>query len=94
MLPGFKILADALNAIDAEHGLGVGADNPIAQHCFVPTGSAVAIRDITEADLHTDIEALDPEQSELDDFLCATDNHFHTQITERAATWLLDRLPD
>lgn len=93
-LPGFKILADVLNAIAAGTGLGLGVDNPIPAHCFVPSISAVSIRDITEGTLRTDIDALPPDESDFDDFLCAEANHGHTMITEEAATWFLDRLPD
>ncbi|MEV0348683.1 hypothetical protein AB0H88_23145 [Nonomuraea sp. NPDC050680] len=93
-LPGFKILADVLNAIAEATGLGLGVDNPIAGHCFVPSISAVSIRDITQADLYTDIDALPPDDSDLDDFMCGSTNNGHTEITEEAATWLLDRLPD
>ncbi|MCK2215407.1 hypothetical protein MF672_016655 [Actinomadura sp. ATCC 31491] len=93
-LPGFAILADALNAIAEATGLGLDVDNPDPAHCFVPSISAVSVRDLTEADLHLDIDALDPDESDFDDFLCAGTNHGHTEITEEAATWLLDRLPD
>ncbi|MEV4398914.1 hypothetical protein [Nonomuraea sp. NPDC049607] len=94
ILTGFKILADALNAIAEATGLGLDVDNPIAGHCFVPSISAVSVRDITDAELYTDIDALSPDESDFDDFLCAGDNRGHTEITEEAATWLLDRLPD
>ncbi|MER6578431.1 hypothetical protein [Nonomuraea sp. NPDC001023] len=94
ILDGFKILADALNAIAEATGLGLDVDNPIAGHCFVPSISAVSVRDVTETHLYTDIDALSPDESDFDDFLCANDNHGHTEITEEGATWLLDRLPD
>jgi hypothetical protein len=53
----------------------------------------VAVRDVdTTALLNTDISALDPSESELDDFLCASQNEGHTKITEELCGWLLDRL--
>jgi hypothetical protein len=88
-LNGFKILADTLNGL-----VGLGADNPIADHCFVPSISAVSVRDITDENLYTDIDSLPPDQSDLDDFLLSDGNGAHTEITEPLATWLLDRLPD
>ncbi|MEU5867092.1 hypothetical protein ABZ815_38370 [Nonomuraea sp. NPDC047529] len=94
ILAGFKILADALNAIAEATGLGLDVDNAIAGHCFVPSISAVSVRDVTEAELYTDIDALSPDESDFDDFLCAGDNRGHTEITEEGAGWLLDRLPD
>lgn len=91
MLEGFGILADVLNSL-AEYGLGV--DVPIRSHCFVPAVSAVAVRDLdTDGDLYAVIDDLDPDQSELDDFILASRNEEHTKITEELCTWLLDRLP-
>ncbi|GAA0969144.1 hypothetical protein [Actinocorallia libanotica] len=89
---GFEVLADVLNSLPAEYGMAV--DNPIAGHCFVPSISSTAIRDITEKDLYLDIDSLSPDESDLDDFLCASTNGGHTEITEEAAYWLIDRLPD
>ncbi|GAA3310790.1 hypothetical protein GCM10020295_78790 [Streptomyces cinereospinus] len=63
--------------------------------CFVPSVSAVAVRDIAEqADLYVDIDELSPEESELDDFLCSSTTTAHTAITEELCGWLMDRLPD
>ncbi|MEU8500867.1 hypothetical protein AB0C86_29700 [Streptomyces lavendulae] len=63
--------------------------------CFVPSVSAVAIRDVDEQDdLYVDIDSLSPEESELDDFLCSSTTTEHTAITEELATWITDRLPD
>ncbi|MGW5735441.1 MULTISPECIES: esterase/lipase family protein [Streptomyces] len=90
-LEGFGILADELNKIPAIIGLGSEAD--IREHCFVPSVSAIALRDI---DTHEKLHAPFPEQSqdsELDEYLCATHNEAHTLITEELCTWLLDRLP-
>ncbi|MFF5637344.1 esterase/lipase family protein [Streptomyces sp. NPDC012825] len=89
-LESFQILADALNKI-----IGLGVDNPVKDHCFVPTVSAVATRGLdTHDDLYADIESLDPDHFQVDDFLCASQNERHTEITEELCTWLLDRLPD
>ncbi|GLX41856.1 lipase family protein [Streptomyces lavendulae] len=63
--------------------------------CFVPSVSAVAIREVDEQeDLYVDIDSLSPEESELDDFLCSSTTTEHTAITEELATWITDRLPD
>ncbi|MFJ1926837.1 MULTISPECIES: esterase/lipase family protein [unclassified Streptomyces] len=61
--------------------------------CFVPSVSAVAVRDIDQpADLYVSIDDLSPEESEFDDFLCSSATTKHTAITEELCTWLLDRL--
>ncbi len=63
--------------------------------CFVPSVSAVAVRDLDrQANLYTNINDLPPDDSELDDFVCSTTNTGHTAITAELSTWLLDRLPD
>lgn len=63
--------------------------------CFVPSVSAVAVRDIDQpADLYADIDGLSPEESEFDEFLCSSATTKHTAITEELCTWLLDRLTD
>ncbi|MFE0174125.1 esterase/lipase family protein [Streptomyces sp. NPDC059002] len=89
-LEGFGILADELNKIPAFIGLGSTADE--RAHCFVPTASAVALRDI---DTHEKLYEpfADSEKSELDEYLCASQNEGHTLITEELCTWILDRLP-
>ncbi|WJV47926.1 esterase/lipase family protein [Streptomyces flavofungini] len=88
-LEGFGILADALNKI-----AGLGVDVPVREHCFVPAVSAVAIRDVTsQDDLYSDINALAPEDSELDEFKVASQNEPHTHITEELCGWILERLP-
>ncbi|MEU2598850.1 hypothetical protein ABZ669_16785 [Streptomyces hirsutus] len=85
----YKILAEAMKK------LGGKADLRHEDVCFVPSVSAVAIRDIeTQDDLYADINGLDPENSELDDFLCSSTTTAHTAITEELCTWLMDRLPD
>ncbi|MFJ9244499.1 esterase/lipase family protein [Streptomyces sp. NPDC101776] len=85
----YKILADAMKK------LGGKTDLRHEQVCFVPSVSAVAVRDIeTQDDLYVNIGELGPEESELDDFLCSDETTAHTAITADLAVWLLDRLPD
>ncbi|GAB2833733.1 hypothetical protein GCM10027073_72660 [Streptomyces chlorus] len=85
----YKILAEAMKK------LGGKADLRHEDVCFVPSVSAVAIRDIeTQDDLYADINGLDPDESELDDFRCSSTTTAHTTITEELCTWLMDRLPD
>ncbi|MGY3682095.1 hypothetical protein ACVWXU_005718 [Streptomyces sp. TE33382] len=63
--------------------------------CFVPSVSAVAIRDIDQpADLYANIDELSPDESEVDDYVCSSETTGHTAITEELCTWLLDRLPE
>ncbi|MEV0528555.1 hypothetical protein AB0I66_34540 [Streptomyces sp. NPDC050439] len=90
-LEGFGILADELNKIPAI--IGLGSEATIREHCFVPSVSAVALRDIdTQEKLHDPFPE-QSEDSELDEYLCATHNEGHTLITQELCTWLLDRLP-
>ncbi|MFH9858393.1 esterase/lipase family protein [Streptomyces sp. NPDC017202] len=85
----YKILADAMRK------LGGTVDLRHEEICFVPSVSAVAVRDIeTQKDLYTNIDDLAPEESELDDYLCSSTTTAHTAITEELCTWLTDRLPD
>ncbi|MFC6985424.1 hypothetical protein [Streptomyces cirratus] len=75
-LEGFGILADKLNEQSPILGLKTSAH--IRHHSFVPSVSAVAIRDVTtDADLYANIDGLNPETSELD--------HFQAGLAERAA---------
>ncbi|MFD4632636.1 esterase/lipase family protein [Streptomyces sp. NPDC058284] len=91
-LEGFGILADELNKIPAIIGFGSEAD--IREHCFVPVVSAIALRDIdTHEKLYSPVTASAEEESELDEFLCASRNEPHTLVTEELCTWILDRLP-
>lgn len=91
-LEGFGILADELNKIPALIGLGSEAD--FREHCFVPTVSAIALRDIdTHEKLYAPVTASAEEESELDEFLCASRNEGHTLVTEELCTWIMDRLP-
>ncbi|GGZ95568.1 alpha/beta hydrolase [Streptomyces subrutilus] len=88
-LDGFGILADTLNGI-----IGLGVNDPIRSHCFVPSVSAVGVRDIdTQADLYVSVDDLPPEESEFDEFVLATENEEHTKITAELSTWLIERLP-
>ncbi|MEU6382917.1 hypothetical protein ABZ847_05065 [Streptomyces bauhiniae] len=88
-LRSYGILADALKKAGAE----VDLRHP--EICFVPTVSAVAIRDLDQQkDLYADVDSLAPDESEVDDFLCSSSTTPHTAVTEELATWLLDRLPN
>ncbi|MEU6991592.1 hypothetical protein ABZ953_13165 [Streptomyces sp. NPDC046465] len=91
-LEGFGILADELDKIPALIGLGSEAD--IREHCFVPVVSAIALRDIdTHEKLYGPVTASAEEESELDEFLCASQNEGHTTVTEELCTWIMARLP-
>ncbi|WP_181803826.1 esterase/lipase family protein [Streptomyces shenzhenensis] len=88
-LESFGLLADALAA--------AGEDTEAAHRsvCFVPSVSAVAIRDLDQQDdLYADIGELPPEDSEADDFLLSSGNEAHALMTEELGSWVLDRLPD
>ncbi|MFF4492731.1 esterase/lipase family protein [Streptomyces sp. NPDC001546] len=88
-LRSYGILADALKKAGAQ------TDLRHESICFVPTVSAVAIRDIDEQkDLYAAVDGLSPEESEVDDFICSSDTTGHTAITEELGEWLLERLPD
>ncbi|MEU5959177.1 hypothetical protein [Streptomyces sp. NPDC047525] len=89
-LEGFGILADELDKIPALIGLGSEAE--IREHCFVPSVSAIALREIDDHSKLYDPVA-DSEDSELDEYLCASQNEGHTLVTEELCTWILDRLP-
>ncbi|MFD7123467.1 MULTISPECIES: triacylglycerol lipase [Streptomyces] len=85
----YKILSGAMEK------LGGKIDLRHEDICFVPTVSAVAIRDIEKQDdLYANVGDLDPQESELDDFLCSSATTAHTGITEELGTWIMDRLPD
>ncbi|USQ88448.1 alpha/beta hydrolase [Streptomyces phaeoluteigriseus] len=85
----YKILADAMRK------LGGTVDLRHEKVCFVPSVSAVAIRDVeTQEDLYTPISGLVAEESELDDFFCSPTTTEHTAITAELCTWLMNRLPD
>ncbi|MFD7968069.1 esterase/lipase family protein [Streptomyces clavifer] len=85
----YRILADTMKK------LGGKADLRHEDVCFVPSVSAVAIRDVEKQDdLYAAIDGLNPQESELDEFLCSSTTTAHTAITEELCTWLMDRLPD
>ncbi|MFB7919068.1 esterase/lipase family protein [Streptomyces sp. NPDC056061] len=91
-LEGFGILADGLNALGP--ALGFKTDVRIRSHCFVPSVSAVDIREPdTDETLYADISALPPEDSGLDEFRLAARNEGHSLVTEELSTWIIDRLP-
>ncbi|TXS42420.1 esterase/lipase family protein [Streptomyces sp. OR43] len=84
----YKILADTLKK------LGGATDLRYENVCFVPSVSAVAIRDVEKQDdLYVNIDKLEPQESEVDEFLCSSTTTGHTIITEELCTRLLDRLP-
>ncbi|MEV5956430.1 hypothetical protein AB0M11_22110 [Streptomyces sp. NPDC051987] len=88
-LESFGLLADALAAA-GEH-----TEAAHRRVCFVPSVSAVAIRDLDQqSDLYADIGELPPEDSEADDFLLSSANGAHAAMTEEIGGWILDRLPD
>ncbi|GAA2601478.1 hypothetical protein SMC26_07320 [Actinomadura fulvescens] len=61
--------------------------------CFSPSVSAVAIRDLVHhEDLYADISKLDPADSGLHEFKCASRNERHTEIDTELCAWLLERL--
>ncbi|NEB57772.1 alpha/beta hydrolase [Streptomyces griseus] len=85
----YKILSGAMEK------LGGKIDLRHEDVCFVPTVSAVAVRDIgKQDDLYVNVDELAREESELDDFLCSSTTTAHTAITEELCTWIMDRLPD
>ncbi|MFD7429792.1 esterase/lipase family protein [Streptomyces sp. NPDC059818] len=85
----YKILADAMKKAGAK------VDLRHASVCFVPSVSAVAIRDVEKQDdLYVNIDKLEVEESEVDEFLCSSTTTGHTVMTEELCTWLLERLPD
>lgn len=87
-LGSYRILATMLE----KFGATVDLRHPDV--CFVPTVSAVAIRDLDRPeDLYANVDGLSPEDSEVDEFLCSSTTTAHTAITEELGTWLLDRLP-
>ncbi|MGW7381109.1 esterase/lipase family protein [Streptomyces sp. NPDC054794] len=88
-LRSYGILADMLKKFGAQ------VDLRHEEVCFVPSISAVSIRDIdAQKDLYVNIDELDPSESDVDDFVCSSTTTGHTAITEELGSWLLDRLPD
>ncbi|MFE1440340.1 esterase/lipase family protein [Streptomyces sp. NPDC058739] len=88
-LESFGIVGDTLTAI------GENTDLARRSVCFVPSVSAVSIRDLDrQDDLYADIDQLPPDQSDLDDFLLSENNDPHAIMTPDIGEWVLDRLPD
>ncbi|MFC9431283.1 esterase/lipase family protein [Streptomyces sp. NPDC056987] len=88
-LESFGILGDALTAS------GESVDTAHRSVCFVPSVSAVSVRDLDQQeDLYTNIDSLPPEQSDLDDYLLSGSNDPHAGMTAELGEWILDRLPD
>ncbi|MGW7261315.1 esterase/lipase family protein [Streptomyces sp. NPDC054834] len=88
-LRSYGILADTLKKFGAQ------VDLRHESVCFVPSVSAVSIRDIdVQKDLYANIDGLDPSESDVDDFICSSTTTDHTAVTEELCYWLLDRLPD
>ncbi|MGW5101651.1 esterase/lipase family protein [Streptomyces sp. NPDC004100] len=88
-LRSYGILADALKKAGAQ----VDLRHP--EVSFVPTVSAVSIRDLDQQkDLYANVYDLPPDEADVDDFVCSSDTTAHTTVTAELATWLLDRLPD
>ncbi|MFD7462653.1 MULTISPECIES: hypothetical protein [unclassified Streptomyces] len=89
ILHGLGILADVLNEIP-----GFGVDNPIREHCFVLTVSAIALREpATHDDLYAPISDGELEETPFHAVRFASQNGTHTLITEGLSTWFLDQLP-
>ncbi|MFG3255819.1 hypothetical protein [Streptomyces sp. NPDC048172] len=86
-LESYGLLADAL-------GAKVGND-AYRHSCFVPAVSAVALDHDPVSwpvDLYEDISALPPERSELDAFLCDTENSEHGAARPALTDWILRHL--
>ena len=60
--------------------------------CFVPSISAVSIRDINAKNLNENISKIGLQESDLDEFRCSSDNVAHSKMTEELGVWILDRL--
>ncbi|MEU6865403.1 hypothetical protein ABZ924_19370 [Streptomyces sp. NPDC046876] len=69
---------------------GVPAELTYNTSTFVPSVSAVAAGDIDDHD--TLYSKIDPADSELDAFMCASANEGHTLMTEELGEWILARL--
>jgi hypothetical protein len=88
VLDSFAIAADninkiPLNAATAYHDV-VG---------FVPTISAVSVRDIAAETIGTVVDDLEPDESDLDDYVCSSTTTMHSRMTVELGQWLLDRMP-
>lgn len=87
-LDSYQIIAKALQ----DKGGRTDLRHPAV--CFVPSVSAVAIRDIDSHDnLYAKIDGLDPDESDLDEYRCSSTTTAHTQITAELCEWIMERLP-
>lgn len=66
-------------------------DIAVRSICFVPSVSAVAVAGPEDA--FTEIAALAPEASELDEFRLADANEPHSYVSPDLGAWILERLP-
>lgn len=87
-LASYKIVADELKdkggKVELRH----------ESICFVPTVSALAIRDIDkQQDLYAKVAAIDPGESEVDEYFWSSTNTPHTAITQELCEWIIERLP-
>ncbi|MCK2215995.1 hypothetical protein MF672_019660 [Actinomadura sp. ATCC 31491] len=76
-------------------GFGAPIEGRYRSACFVPSVSSVALQyDPLEwpVDLYTDITALSPEHSQLDDYHCDAHNSEHGKVTATLAEWILGQL--
>ncbi|MEV0774537.1 hypothetical protein [Streptomyces sp. NPDC050428] len=88
-LESFGIVGEVLS------GIGESVDLTHRAVCFVPSVSAVAVRDLDQQDdLYVTIDDLSPDEFELDEYLLSSDNTPHAAMTPAIGEWVLDRLPD
>ncbi|MGW0536537.1 hypothetical protein [Streptomyces sp. NPDC003032] len=87
-LDSYQIIAKALR----DKGGKTDLRDPAV--CFVPSVSAVAVRDIdSQENLYVKIDGLSPEESELDEYRCSSTTTAHTRITAELCEWIMERLP-
>ncbi|WP_158578757.1 esterase/lipase family protein [Spongiactinospora rosea] len=87
-LASFGIAAEYLKEIDPD------VQCPYPDVNFVPSVSAVAVRDIlTDTDLYTDISELSTDESELDRFMLSSTNTEHSAMTKEIANWFFEQIP-
>ncbi|WP_130798538.1 lipase family alpha/beta hydrolase [Streptomyces otsuchiensis] len=87
-LDSFAILGDALT----RSGGQVTVDHPTV--CFVPTVSALAVRELDRTDdLYAPVSDLPPEEFEVDEYQVSSSDTPHTAITRELCEFLLERLP-
>lgn len=88
MLECFGIAVENLKQIDPY------AECRYPSAAFVPSVSAVAIRDLdSDEAIYADINSLSPEESEFDDYLLSGTNTPHSAMTKEIATWFYNHLP-